>query len=450
MSYIEFIDRKRKLGERKGFEPLWMPSFLFDFQQTLTAWAIEQGRAALFADCGLGKTAMLLVWAENVRRKTDKPVLILTPIAVGKQIVSEGEKFGIEAAVCRDGKHAGGLVVTNYERLHYFKPADFSGVVCDESSILKNAKGATRQAVTEFVRLIPYRLLDTATAAPNDFHELGTSSEALGEMGYRDMITMFFKQEVGKDRLGWARTKYRMKEHARKHFWRWVCSWSRSIRLPSDVGGDDSGFVLPPLEVQTHIVERRNLRPGFLFPIPARTNAEQLEERRATINERCEAVANMVSHDRPAVVWCHLNPEGNLLANLIPDSVQVSGADTDDDKESKLQAFTDGNVRCLITKPKIGAWGLNWQHCNHVATFISHSYEQYYQLVRRCWRFGQLNPVRVDVVSTEGEAATQANLDRKSAKADEMFSELVAEMNHALHISFGDRFDTQERIPSWL
>lgn len=252
-----------------GFEPVWMPDFLFPFQIHLVEWAIRQGRAAIFADCGLGKTPMQLVWAENVVRHCNRPVLILTPLAVGAQTVREAAKFHIHAVQSRDGKYGGGIVVANYERLHYFNPSDFAGVVCDESSILKNFDGVTKAAVTEFMRTVPYRLLCTATAAPNDYHELGTSSEALGQLGYTDVLSRYFKEDITKDFLGWGRKTYRFRGHAEEPFWRWVCSWSRSVRKPSDLGFEDNGFILPPLIEREHIVESLTPRAALLAALRA-------------------------------------------------------------------------------------------------------------------------------------------------------------------------------------
>lgn len=448
--YRLFLERKSQVGGRDGVDPVWMPDFLFDFQRHLVEWALCRGRAAIFADCGLGKSPMQLVWAENVVRKTNRPVLILTPLAVAQQTVKEAEKFGIEAKRSADGKHAGGIVVTNYERLHYFDPGDFAGVVCDESSILKNFDGKTRAAVTEFMRTRPYRLLCTATAAPNDYIELGTSSEAIGEMGFSDMITRFFKQETQKNHLGWGRTKYRMRGHAERDFWRWVCSWARAVRKPSDLGFQDDGFVLPPLETEQHIITARTKRPGFLWDMPAITLQEQQEERRRTIQERCEKAAELVQHDRPAVVWCHLNPEGDLLEKIIHDAEQVSGADSDERKEELFAAFAEGQLRVLVSKPVIAGFGLNWQHCSHQTFFPSHSFEQWYQAVRRCWRFGQKNSVKVDVITSEGEASVLANQQRKAEAAEAMFAQLVSLMNDHLQIDRSNQFPKIEEIPAWL
>jgi hypothetical protein len=451
MSYSTFLETKRQYGADDGFEPVWMPDFLYPFQRDLCDWSIRKGRSAVFADCGLGKTPMQLVWAENVVRKTNKPVLVLTPLAVSYQTCDEAAKFGIDAMRSSDGKFSGNrVVVTNYERLHYFDSDDFSGVVCDESSILKNFNGQRKAEITEFMRRCPYRLLCTATAAPNDFDELGTSSEALGYLGYHDMLSRFFRQTTNKDHLGWGRTKYRLKGHAFDGFWRWVCSWSRSIRTPLDLGYDDDTFVLPSLNVQQHVVPCSRPRDGMLFVIPANTMQEQRDERRMTIEGRCEKVAELVRGHDSSVIWCHLNDEGDLLERTIPDAVQVSGKDSDDAKEQKLRGFQNGSIKRLVTKSKIAGWGLNWQHCSHMTTFPSHSFEQYYQSVRRLYRFGQTRQVSVDVVTTPGEETVIKNMTRKQDQADDMFSRLVLHMHDALHIERDNGFSKKEKVPSWL
>ena len=452
IDYHEFLNRKSQLKQADGFEPVYMPDWLFPFQRHLVEWAVRKGRSAIFADCGLGKTPMQLVWAENVVRKTNKPVLILTPLAVSHQTYREAEKFGIDAHVNRDGKPDGTRIsIANYEKLHHFDWRDFGGVVCDESSIIKNFNGKIKSAITEFMRLIPYRLLCTATAAPNDYIELGTSSEALGYLGYTDMVTMFFKEEIAKDFLGWGRKTYRFRGHAAEPFWRWVCSWARAIRKPSDLGFDDDGFVLPKLIEREERIQSSTPREGYLISVPAKDLQEQREERRVSMAERCNAVADLVTRcDGPSVVWCHLNPEGDMLEKVIPDAVQVSGSISDEKKEERLLAFQTGEIKRLITKPKIGCFGLNWQHCRNVATFPSHSWEQYYQLVRRCYRFGQTHPVTVTTVTTEGEEAVLHNLRRKADNASEMFSSLVRYMGEAMHVDNGWRFDKETKAPSWL
>jgi len=461
-NYSEFIERKSQLGGMFGFEPTFLPDFLFDFQRDLVTWAMRKGRAAIFADCGLGKTPMQLVWAENVIRRENKPVLILTPLAVSYQTLRESEKFGIDCQRSSDGTVTGSarVIVTNYERIDKFNPSDFAGVVCDESSILKNFSGVRRKSVTEFMKKLKYRLLCTATAAPNDYIELGTSSEALGELGYMDMLGRFFKndQNVSVSRGGvtrWQRhgepqKQWRFRGHAEQPFWRWVCSWARAVRKPSDLGYDDGQFILPELIEREHVVKANRPPDGMLFTMPAVGLKEQREERRRTITERCERIAEIVSNSEKALVWCHLNKEGDLLASMIDGAKQVSGSDSDDAKEERLLNFANNGLRVLVTKPKIGAWGLNLQCCNHVTFFPSHSYEQYYQGVRRCWRFGQTRPVNVDIVTSEGEVKVIANLQRKSDQADRMFSFLVAHMNDAMHIDRERAVTKKVEVPSWL
>jgi hypothetical protein len=461
MSYADFLERRAQLADADGFEPVWMPDFLFDFQRALTDWAIRKGRAAIFADCGLGKTPMQLVWAENVRRLTGKPVLIVTPLAVSYQTKAEAAKFGIEADTSRVGAITAGLTITNYERLQHFDPTAFGGMVCDESSAIKSFDGARRAIVTDFMRKMRYRLLCTATAAPNDYTELGTSSEALGYLGLMDMLNRFFKNDqnnsairggrnrwAGADQFGAPR--WRFKGHAEDAFWRWVSSWARAMRRPADLGFDDDGFRLPPLEHRMHMIEARTRPEGTLFDLPALGIHEERDELRRTIHERCEQVADLLTNAEPAVAWCHLNPEGDLLAKLIPGAVQVSGSDDADRKEEALLAFSRGEIRVLVTKPKIGAWGLNWQHCARMSFFPSHSYEQYYQAVRRSWRFGQKRPVVVDIVTTEGGRHALDNLQRKADQADRMFTALVSHMGQAMAVRRSTPYTVDVRVPSWL
>ena len=403
---------------------------------------------------------MQLVWAQNVVRRENKPVLIVTPLAVSAQTIQESEKFGVEAHRA-DGKSPRDVVVTNYERLHHLNPYDFAGVVCDESSILKNFDGVRRGQITEFMKRVRYRLLCTATTAPNDYTELGTSSEALGYLGHMDMLNRFFvNQQSTSDTKGrwrgfhapreWEGKIWRFKGHAEEPFWKWVCSWARAIRRPSDLGCEDGAFILPPLVEHEHIIKTKKLRDGMLFALPAASLAEQRQERSITVTERCEKVAAIVDHPDQALVWCHLNREGDLLENLIAGAVQVSGDDPDELKEEKFLGFASGKIRKLVTKPKIGAWGLNFQNCAHVTFFPSHSFEQYYQGVRRCWRFGQTRPVLVDIVTTEGERGVLENMQRKQQAADRMFESLVLRMNEQMHIQKGVTFENAEELPSWL
>jgi len=456
MDYKEFLEQKSQSSLDEGFAPIFMPDFLFDFQRSLMEWAMRKGRAAILADCGLGKTPISLVWAENVVRKTAGNVLILTPLAVAPQFIREGEKFGIECRRSKEGDIKPGITVANYERLHYFNPDDFAGVVCDEASCLKAFDGKRRKEVTRFLSKVRYRMLGTATPSPNDHIELGTLSEALGVMIQSDMLGRFFKSDdnsrhsLFKEGDFWNRHKWFFKAHAELPFWRWVCSWARAIRKPSDLGPyDDSRFILPALNIEQHVVKCERLLPGELFPIVATTLAEQRAERRETMTERCAYAAELVKHDRPAVVWCHLNPEGDMLEKMMPDAVQVAGCDSDDDKEDRLNAFTTGNVRVLITKQRIGGWGLNWQHCGHHVFFPSHSFEGYYQAIRRSYRFGRTEPVKVDIVTTEGEAGVTDNLKKKQVQADNMFDALVREMNNAMGIKTEDTFTREMEMPEW-
>lgn len=453
MNYSDFINRKMQEGADSGFEPTFMPSKLFDFQQSMVDYAVRKGRAALFEDCGLGKTAQFLTWAQNVVEHTNRHVLILTPLAVSAQTLRESKKFGIECARSSDGSIPSKIVVTNYERLNAFSASDFAGVVCDESSILKSFDGARKKEITEFMRKVSYRLLATATAAPNDYLELGTSSEALGYLGHMDMLNRFFKNDQNNSatrRMYGEAPKWRFKGHAELPFWRWVCSWSRALRKPSDLGFNDAAFVLPPLVEKTHLVQALTRAEGQLFDLPAMTLPQQREEKRRSIPERCAKAAELVTHDQPAIVWCQFNEEADLLEDMIPGAVQIAGKHSDAIKEQRFLDFVDGKIRVLITKPKIGALGLNFQHCAHVVYFPSHSFEQYYQAVRRCWRFGQSKPVVVDVIHTEGESRVMENLQRKAKAATVMFENLVAEMNEAMSIS-GHRVFTQSlEIPSWL
>ncbi len=772
-TYSEFLEQKRHLGDQNGFAPSFMPDFLFDFQKALVNWSVRQGRAAMFADCGMGKTPMQLVWSQNVIESTNRPVLILTPLAVSQQTVREGEKFGIQAIRTRNAKeigNKGAIFITNYEQLHHFDPTAFAGVVCDEcfpadtlvdtplgqkridtlrkgdkiinasgvdavsdvhrrevqyaikikiakgapittspnhplftqrgwvcaqelepgdrilqtaeavrilrggihssaisserthevlreillremadetasahrkdthsrnsgeegkeesglvygeqpdgdkgeathriaesdeqpgsegegepnieadgaqavregrerhgidstakiddgsagvgmdrgtsgvpgqaqtrvskslqtglsgcgkenqyrggwsvtpsnyeararreegydagfswvdgieilerghpelerlrapdgklyfhdlgatrhpsysvqgllvhnSSILKSFDGVRRGEITAFMRKMRYRLLCTATAAPNDYTELGTSSEALGYLGHIDMLNRFFKNDRNNSATGRMYgevMQWRLKHHAEEMFWRWVCSWARAVRKPSDLGFDDGDFHLPPLVERENLVEAHRLADGMLFDMPAQGLREQREEQRRTIRERCERMAELVDHDQQALLWCHLNDEGNLLKQMIPGAVQVAGADSDEVKEERFLAFASGEIRALITKPKIGAWGLNFQNCAHVAMFPSHSFEQYYQAVRRCWRFGQTKEVIVDMVMTEGGRGIFKNLQSKASAADKMFSRLVELMNDSMQIKRSDQFTDQEQIPTWL
>lgn len=459
IDYNQYLNNKIQLSGNFGFEPVFMPDKLFDFQKYLVEYSVMKGRSAIFADCGLGKSFIELVFAQNIVEKTNRNVLLLTPLAVGDQMKREAEKIGIDAHRSRDGKIHGKITITNYELLHYFNPSDFECLICDESSILKNFKGAYKNEINIFMRKLKYRLLATATAAPNDFVELGTSSEALGYLGYMDMLNKFFKNDQNSSatsRRGrfTEETKWRLKGHAHESFWRWVTSWSRAIRFPSDLGFNDYGYNLPELiendfELKEISRDIEGVLPGFV--LPAHGLKEQRDERRGTIKERCEKAAEIEnSINDYSVMWCNLNDEGDLLEKMIDGAIQISGKDSDESKEEKLIAFSRGEFKKLVTKPKIGAWGLNWQHCNHMTFFPTHSYEQYYQSVRRFLRFGQKRQVYVDLIYTEGDEEMIKNLKRKQRQAIEMFDKLVHYMNDSLHITNIKNFNKKMEVPLWL
>jgi hypothetical protein len=450
-SYRDFVESKTQLRGEFGFDPVYENPNCYAFQSHLIEWSLNQGRAATFADCGLGKTLMQLVWAENVHRKTNKPVLILAPLSVSAQTVEEAEKFGIEAYRSADGKWPAGkgIVTTNYERLRHFNPDDFSGVVCDESSILKNFDGAIRGHITHFMRKVKYRAMYTATPSPNDYTELGTSAEALGDMAYMDMLSTFFKSNDDTLHPAHIGQQWRFKGHAETHFWRWVASWARAIRKPSDLGFDDGGWDLPELVENHHLIKSKAL-DGQLFDMPVRGLPQEREERKATITERCDLAAELLMKHESGVAWCHFNAEAEYLERAIPGAVNLSGADKDEAKEEKFIAFKKGEIKYLVTKPKIAALGVNWQHCNACTYFDDYSFEQYYQAVRRFWRFGQKRPVTVHQIGTTSLANVAKSRKRKAEACDVMFHRMMEHMIKAQkHKRIFDH-DKPADLPAWL
>lgn len=455
--YREFLLSKSQLNAGDGFDPLWLPDCLFGFQRQLTDWAIRQGRAAIFADCGLGKTLMQLVWAENVARKTGKRVLVVSPLAVAPQTVREGQKFGIECTLSRDGKPYR-IGITNYESLHKHDATDYIAAVGDESGAIKAFDGKRRKQVVRFFSKLPYRLLCTATPSPNDFIELGTQSECLGVMTQSEMLGYFFRQvadmpqrhTVFREGDFWNITEYAFKPHSEQPFWRWVSSWARAIRKPSDIGFPDDGFILPELTYRQHVLDIPFIPVGELFHRPAITLREQREERHRTVEQRCAKVAELLNHAEPAIAWCHFNEEGTTIAKMIPDSVEVAGRHDDDYKEAALNDFAMGNIRVLVSKPKIACWGMNYQHCGSMTFFPTFSFEQFYQGIRRCWRFGRKDPVTVNIVSAEGESRVIDGLSAKQKQAERMFSSLVRHMNDALALMGSDQHNRPAAQPAWL
>jgi superfamily II DNA or RNA helicase len=426
VAYAEFVASKLPRTMALGFEPASLNAALFDFQREIVEWSLVQGRAAIFADCGLGKTPMQLEWAKRIGEHAGGNVLILAPLAVSAQTTREGAKFGIEVTPCREVEDVRpGINVTNYERLGRFADLPWSGIVLDESSILKAFDGKTRRALTEWAQGIHYRLCCTATPSPNDYEELGGHSEFLGLLNRKVMLAEFFIND------GLSAAHWRLKGHAAGMFWKWVASWARALRSPADMGYDDDGFALPPLHVQTVSVDAEAVSEDRLFAVPVATMLERRQARRESIPHRVEIVAERVnSTPGPWVVWCDLNDESDALARAIPDSVEVRGSDDADDKEASLLAFTNGEARVIVTKPSIAGWGLNWQHCSQVMfAGLSDSYEQYYQAVRRCWRYGQEKPVEVTIVASSREQAVLDNIRRKEAQAQAMFRDVVEAMN---------------------
>lgn len=454
MNYQDFLDNKKHSQGNFGIDTIFMPSGLFDYQQYVTDYSIKKGRCADFLDTGTGKTIIEMVIATNYVRHTNKNVLIITPLAVAFQFIREAEKFGIDdIEYSKDGRYTKKIVIANYERLHYFNPTDFDCVILDESSILKNFDGAIKASITSFLKKVKYRYLFTATPSPNDFIELGTSSEALGYLGYTDMLTRFFtnnEDTVSPMNIG---TEWVLKGHAKENFFKWVSGWSISMRKPSDLGFSDSRHVLPELKVNYHSVknEKNMVVNGQiqLFNQVAKTNTEVNEERKLTIEQRCEKAVELTDPYDTSVYWCNLNAEGDLLSQLDKNSYQIKGSMDIDEKEELLVAFFKGDIKKLISKPKMTAFGLNWQHCNHTVYFPTFSYEQYYQAIRRFWRFGQLRPVTVDLVYSDGQKRVLDSLLAKTEKADQLFSKL----NSTLHQDFNivkKEFNKQIKTPSWL
>ena len=427
--YLEFLEKKRHSIGNFGFKANYIPEMAFDFQEHIINKAIEKGRMAIFADTGLGKTLIQLAIAKNIINHTNKRVLILTPLAVAFQFLLEAQKMGIDdIEYSKDGKFTKNIVICNYERLHYFNENDFIGIILDESSILKNFDGKIKWKVTSFVKKIPYRFLSTATPAPNDYIEFGTSSEALGYLPYMDMLTRFFGNNENNVRPQDIGTKWYLKPHAQQSFFSWLNQWSLSVKKPSDLGNfSDEKYVLPQLiENKVYVKNEQNWVINgqiLMFNGIAKTMSEVREEQKGTFKERCEKAVQL-TENKTSVYWCNFNDEGDLLNDLDKDAIQLKGGMSIEKKEDILLNFANGNIKRIITKPKITSFGLNWQHCNHTVYFPTWSYEQYYQSIRRFWRFGQLNDVTVDLVLSDGQKRVLDTLDYKKEKA-KAFNELI-------------------------
>jgi len=433
--YQRFLEAKKHSIGNSGFDPTYFPEIAFDFQKYIIEKAVQKGRMAVFADTGLGKTLIQLSIAKNIVEHTNKKVLILTPLAVAFQFIKEAEKLGIEdVEYSKDGSHTKKIIICNYERLHYFQSKDFEGVILDESSILKNFDGKIKGQVTAFVKKIPFRFLSTATPSPNDFIELGTSSEALGYMGYMDMLGKFFKNNQNSvdstnRNIG---EKFYLKPHAEKDFFAWVNQWSIMVKMPSDIGFSNDRYNLPELVVNRHIVKNQSLidvngQVQMFTPI-AKSMTEVRHEQKQTESQRCEKAIELAS-GKTSVYWCNTNNESKILKEADSEAVEIIGSQSIERKEEILLAFANSEIKRLITKAKMTSMGLNWQHCNHSVFFPTWSYEQYYQAIRRFWRFGQTKDVTIDMVISDGQTRVLEALQQKTKKAIELHENLTKNVN---------------------
>ena len=456
MNYKNFIEAKKHSISEFGFNPTFIPEIAFDFQKYIIEKAVKKGRVAVFADTGLGKTLIQLSIAQNIVEKTNKKVLILTPLAVAFQFIIEAEKIGVpDVEYSKDGKHTKNIVICNYERLHYFDKNDFVGVILDESSILKNFNGKIKNQITSFVKKIPYRFLSTATPSPNDFIELGTSSEALGYMGYMDMLGKFFKNnqnsvDSNNRNIG---EKFYLKPHAENDFFAWVNTWSIMVKKPSDLGFCDDRYNLPELITNQHTVKNNSIIDDVggqsqMFNIEARSFHEIRQEQKLTQKERCEKAVEL-AQGKTSVYWCNTNKESEILKNLDKNAVEIIGSQSIEKKEEILLAFANKEIKRIITKAKITGMGLNWQHCNHTVFFPTWSYEQYYQAIRRFWRFGQKSNVTVDMVISDGQTRVLEALQQKTEKAKLLYENLVNNVNRDFNESI-KLFDKKIIKPSFL
>lgn len=453
-AYNEFLKKKQHTSIDHGIKPNYMPKAMFDYQKYVTEYAIKKGRCAVFLDTGLGKTIIELTIATNYVRHTNKPVLIITPLAVAFQFIKEAEKFGIDdIEYSKDGRYKSKIVVCNYERLEHFNYTDFDCVILDESSILKNFDGAIKGHITSFLKKVKYRYLFTATPSPNDYHELGTSSEALGYLGYMEMLKTFFGNNENNIRPQEIANKWYLKPHAKENFFKWVSGWSISMRKPSDLGFSDDLHKLPELIVNYNPVtnDKNWIVNGqiLMFNLVAKTMSEVKQEQQMTIENRCNKAVELSRDHEFSVYWCNFNKESELLKSLDSDAYEIIGSMDIDKKEEILLAFYNKQIKKLITKPKMTAFGLNWQHCNHTVYFPTWSFEQYYQSIRRFWRFGQKRNVTVDLVYSDGQKRVIDALLMKTDKANELFNHLNANLNKSFNLE-KTQFNQQITKPTFL
>ncbi len=445
-NYTDFLASKKLLPASHPIPHGGIHPNLFPFQKQVAEFALNKGRAALFLDTGLGKTITQCEWARHIPGE----VLIVAPLAVASQTVREArERLGMDVVYSKDGTVSSRVTITNYERLDKFDCARFKGVVLDESSILKGFMGKTKQLLCDSFSQTPYRLACTATPAPNDHMELGNHSQFLGVMPSTEMLARWFINDPSKVGV------YRVKGHAESDFWQWVGSWAACISKPSDLGYDDGAYNLPPLKMHTHTVNTP-LQPGEadeLFAMPTSSATDLHRTKRLTLRERCELTAELANNGDSCLVWCESNDESAMLAKLIPDAVEVKGSDSIDDKEDRMNAFSEGRARVLISKPSICGFGMNWQHASRmVFASISYSYESFYQAIRREWRFGQKKPVNVHVVISDAELPVWRTIERKAEQHDEMKRQMVKAIMGGQETSIKNAYVPRAtaQLPAWL
>jgi len=421
--YNEFLQSKKLVFNYNGINDFSINNMLFDYQKDIVAWALKKGRAAIFADCGMGKTFMQLEWAKNVFEHTGKTVVILAPLAVSAQTIEEALKLDIIVDYYSAEKK--GILITNYENLHKVNTFDIGGVVLDESSIIKNFSGKIRQQVMDLFQQTPFKLACTATPSPNDFMELGNHAEFIGAMTREEMLSMFFVHDGGET------SKWRIKYHAQHDYWRWVCSWAVMITKPSDLGYSDDGFLLPEINYIQHIVKAEYDGGEYLFPMQASSLQERIKARSMTIDARSEKGAEIVNNCNGSfLVWCDRNGESQSIKRLVDGCYEITGSDAPEKKEKMLLDFSHGNIKRIVTKPKIAGFGMNWQICHNMAFIgLSDSYEQFYQAVRRCYRFGQKNNVNVHIIISETEGNVLSNIQRKESQAMQMRDMMLTNMH---------------------
>lgn len=426
MSYDAFIQTKEQECINAGFNPdeSQYPESIKPHQRVSVTWACKRGRAALFFGTGLGKTLSQLTWADQVLRHTNKPVLVLAPLAVSRQTVREGQKFGINvlSAISGEDVKKPAIYITNYEKLDHFDCSIFGGVVLDESSILKGMMGKMRRLITDSFSETPYRLSCTATPSPNDFMELGTQSEFLGVMSQVEMLAMYFIHD------GSDTSKWRLKGHGKSKFWEWLSTWAIFITSPTDLGFDGAEYELPSIHYHSHVID--TVPDGSLFVEPAQSLIERNRARKESIEERCRLAADIANGlDEPCVIWCNLNDESELLKTLVDGAIEVKGSDKDEHKTNAMIQFADAEIKALVTKPKIAGFGMNWQSSRHcIFVGLSDSWESFYQAIRRQWRFGQLRDVHVHIVSADTEGAVVENIRRKDEQHEELSTAMMKHM----------------------